>query len=483
LKNSTDEIPVAQTGEILDMNPPISTPIKQLTPADIVLELDKYIIGQNGAKRAVAIALRNRWRRQQVEGELRDEIYPNNIILIGPTGVGKTELARRLANLAGAPFIKVEASKYTEVGYVGRDVESMIRDLMDTAVTKVKAEQREALQVLIEHSVQERLLDLMLPAPRPRRRRGEESSDAGRRTRRAEQDRRRRQREKMRVELMAGLLDNETVEIEVPEDQMPLMQIFSAQGIEEMGINLPEMMGGDGRKMRQRKVTVAEARDFITEEELERQIDMDRAIREAVRRTETAGIVFLDEIDKIAAPSEGGEGGPDVSRSGVQRDILPVVEGTTVTTKYGLIRTDHILFIAAGAFTVSKPSDLIPELQGRFPIRVELDKLGAEEFFRILTEPKNALVKQYTALLATEGITLSFTRDALREIADIAHKVNQRTEDIGARRLHTLMTTLLDDILFDAPGVKRAKITITKERVIKMLSDIAEDEDLSRFIL
>ena len=462
--------------------PPASSPIKQLTPADIVAELDKYIIGQTAAKRAVAIALRNRWRRQQVEGELREEIYPNNIILIGPTGVGKTELARRLANLSGAPFVKVEASKYTEVGYVGRDVESMIRDLMDTAVAKVKSEQRDALQILIEHSVQERLLDLLLPPPRARKRRAEEN-EVGRRTRRAEQDRRRRMREKMRVELIAGLLDNETVELEVPEDQMPLMQIFSAQGIEEMGFSMPDLMGGDGRRMRRRKVTVTEARDFITEEELERQIDMDRVVREAVKRTETAGIVFLDEIDKIAAPTDTNDGGPDISRSGVQRDILPVVEGTTVTTKYGLVRTDHILFIAAGAFTVAKPSDLIPELQGRFPIRVELDKLGAEEFFRILTEPKNALVKQYTALLATEGITLTFTRDALREIADLANKVNQRTEDIGARRLHTLMTTLLDDILFDAPQVKHTKISISKERVTKMLADIAEDEDLSRFIL
>jgi ATP-dependent HslUV protease ATP-binding subunit HslU len=462
--------------------PPIASPIKQLTPADIVRELDKYIIGQNGAKRAVAIALRNRWRRQQVEGELKEEIFPNNIILIGPTGVGKTELARRLANLAGAPFIKVEASNYTEVGYVGRDVESMIRDLMDTAVAKVKSEQREALQILIEHSVQERLLDLLLPPPRSRKRRGDDG-DAGRRTRRAEQDRRRRAREKMRIELLAGLLDTEIVDVEMPEDQMPLMQIFSSQGIEEMGFTMPDIMGGDGRRMRRRKLTVAEARDFVTEEELERQIDMDRVIREAVRRTETAGIVFLDEIDKTAAPAESSDGGPDVSRSGVQRDILPVVEGTTVTTKYGLVRTDHILFIAAGAFTVAKPSDLIPELQGRFPIRVELDKLGTEEFFRILTEPKNALVKQYTALLATEGVTLTFTRDALREVAEIANKVNQRMEDIGARRLHTLMTTLLDDILFDAPQVKNLKINITKERVVKMLSDIADDEDLSRFIL
>lgn len=464
------------------MNPPITPPIKQLTPAEIVAELDLYIIGQDAAKRSVAIALRNRWRRQQVSGELRDEIYPNNIILIGPTGVGKTEIARRLANLAGAPFLKVEASKYTEVGYVGRDVESMIRDLMDTAVAKVKNEQRELLKDSVAATVEERLLDLLVPPARARRRRSAEDDDRARRAKRAEQTRRRRQRELLRDQLREGLLEQQTVEIELPEEPLQMMQIFSAQGMEEMGINLPEMMGGD-KRIRRRMLTVSEARTHVMEEEMDQLVDMDRVIREAVRRTETAGIIFLDEIDKIAAPSESAEAGPDVSRTGVQRDILPVVEGTTVTTKYGMVRTDHILFVAAGAFSIVKPSDLIPELQGRFPIRVELDKLGADEFFRILTEPKNALVRQYIALLATEGVELRFTRGALRELAEIAHKVNQRTEDIGARRLHTLMTTLLDDILFSAPTLKRKRITITKGRVSKQLAEIAEDEDLARFIL
>ncbi|MBU1983973.1 ATP-dependent protease ATPase subunit HslU [bacterium] len=456
--------------------------MKQLIPAEIVREMDAYIIGQEAAKRAVAIAMRNRWRRQQVTSELKDEIYPNNIILIGPTGVGKTELARRLANLAGAPFIKVEASKYTEVGYVGRDVESMIRDLMDTAVGKVKGEQRELLKDSVAATVEERLLDLLQPPTRSRRRRSASEDDRTRRAKRTEQTRRRRQRDLLRQQLREGLLDGQMVELELPEEPMQMMQIFSSQGMEEMGINLPEAMGGD-KRVRRRTVTVAEARNHVTEEEMDQLVDMDRVVREAVRRTETAGIVFLDEIDKIAAPAESSEAGPDVSRSGVQRDILPVVEGTTVTTKYGMVRTDHILFIAAGAFSAVKPSDLIPELQGRFPIRVELDKLGADEFYRILTEPRNALVRQYTALLATEGIELKFTRGALRELADMAHKVNQRTEDIGARRLHTLMTTLLDDILFDAPNVKRKRITITKQRVEKVLSEISENEDLARFIL
>ncbi len=467
------------------MNPPAITPIAQLTPEEIVRELDKYIIGQDDAKRAVAIALRNRWRRQQVIGELRDEIYPNNIILIGPTGVGKTELARRLAGLAGAPFIKVEASKYTEVGYVGRDVESMIRDLMDVAVSRVKAEQRELMRDHLDAQVEERILDLLLPPPRSKRRRGNLDEDVVRRTRRMEQARYRRNRERLLEELRSGAMEAQIIELDVPEDSISTMQIFSSQGYEELGFNMPDLTEGIAKRKRRRMVMISEAREMLAEEELDQSIEMDRVVREALRRTETAGIVFLDEIDKIAAPTEGGEstGTPDVSRAGVQRDILPVVEGTTVTTKYGTVRTDHVLFIAAGAFTTVKPSDLIPELQGRFPIRVELDKLGAEEFYRILTEPKNALIKQYTALLATEGVELKFTRDAIREIAEIAHKVNLRMEDIGARRLHTLMTKLLEDLLFDAPNVKKRSVNISQDFVRKALADIVEDEDLARFIL
>ena len=464
------------------MNPTPTSGINQLTPAEITRELDKYIIGQDDAKRAVAIALRNRWRRQQVTGELRDEIYPNNIILIGPTGVGKTELARRLAGLAGAPFIKVEASKYTEVGYVGRDVESMVRDLVDSAVSKVKAEHRELMRDHLDAAVEERILDLLMPPPRSKRRRGRVDEDMVRRTRRTEMARYRRNRERLRDELRTGQLEAQVIELDVPEDSMPTMQIFSSQGIEELGFNLPEFTEG-AQKRKRRMMMISEAREILAEEELDQAVEMDRVVREAIRRTETSGIVFLDEIDKIATPAESVDGSPDVSRAGVQRDILPVVEGTTVTTKYGLVRSDHILFIAAGAFTTAKPSDLIPELQGRFPIRVELDKLGAEEFFRILTEPKNALIKQYTALLATEGVELKFTRDAIREIAETAHKVNQRTEDIGARRLHTLMTTLLEDLLFDAPHVKRRSMSINQEFVRKALADIAEDEELARFIL
>ena len=465
------------------MNPPVNSPIGQLTPDEIVKELDKYIIGQSDAKRAVAIAMRNRWRRQQVIGELRDEIYPNNIILIGPTGVGKTELARRLAGLAGAPFIKVEASKYTEVGYVGRDVESMVRDLVDSAVSKVKSEQRELMRDHLDAQVEERLLDLLLPPPRNKRRRGNLDEDVVRRTRRTEQARYRRNREHLKEELRSGALEAQIIELDVPEEAMSTMQIFSSQGFEELGFNMPELQDGMPKRKRRRMVMISEARELLAEEEMDQSIEMDRVVREAVRRTETSGIVFLDEIDKIATPAESIDGTPDVSRAGVQRDILPVVEGTAVTTKYGVVRTDHVLFIAAGAFTTVKPSDLIPELQGRFPIRVELDKLGAEEFFRILTEPKNALIKQYTALLATEGVELKFTRDAIREIAEIAHKVNQRMEDIGARRLHTLMTTLLEDLLFEAPNVKKHIVSIGLDFVRKQLADIAEDEDLARFIL
>jgi ATP-dependent HslUV protease ATP-binding subunit HslU len=454
--------------------------IPELTPAQIVGELDRYIIGQDKAKRAVAIALRNRWRRQQVTGSLKDEIYPNNIILIGPTGVGKTEMARRLANLAHAPFIKVEASKYTEVGYVGRDVESMIRDLVDSAVAKVRGEYMKAFHGQAEQRTLERLLDILLPLPRPPRKKKTEGDDGDRQL---ALERRRATRDKIRSQLGDGQLEDRMIELDIEEEPYSMMQIFSPQGIEEMGFNLQEMFGPMvGKRKKRRRCTVGEARDILLAEETDKILDMDRIVREAVSRTESLGIVFLDEIDKIAVAG-GQTEGPDVSREGVQRDILPVIEGTTVTTKYGAVKTDHILFIAAGAFTVAKPSDLIPELQGRFPIRVELDRLSADDFVRILTEPENALVKQYVALLKTESIDLSFTEGAIQEIASIANRVNDRMENIGARRLHTVMTTLLDEILFDASTMKKKKLAITKPFVRKTLQDIVEDEDLSRFIL
>ena len=452
--------------------------IEQLTPKQIVAELDTYIIGQDKAKKAVAIALRNRWRRQRVEGELRDEIMPNNIILIGPTGVGKTEIARRLANLAGAPFVKVEASKFTEVGYVGRDVESMVRDLMDLAVTMLKTEQTQSVQEEANRLAEEKVLDLLFPAL-PKKR-----GDVEDPIRESEaQERYARTRERLRHQFREGKLDNRTVELELPNDRFPIVEIFSPVGIEEMGINIQEMFGGMmPKRTKQRRVNVPEGHRIIAQQEAQKLVDMEEVIQEAKTRVENLGIIFVDEIDKIAGEGKATHG-PDVSREGVQRDILPIVEGTSVATKYGLIRTDHILFIAAGAFSVSKPSDLVPELQGRFPIRVELDRLTAQDFVRILTEPKNALLKQYTALMKTEGVHISFTEDAIEEVAETATIVNERMENIGARRLHTILTTLLEDILFSIPDSKRKRIKVTRDMVKKTLHDIIEDEDLSRYIL
>jgi len=452
--------------------------MKELTPREIVNELDRYIIGQDKAKKSVAIALRNRWRRLQVTSELREEIMPNNIIMIGPTGVGKTEIARRLAKLAGAPFIKVEASKFTEIGYVGRDVESMIRDLVDFAVNMVKAERTEEVQPKAKQIAEERLLDLLLP---PIRRKQEDREfEVGEEV--EIQEMREKNREKLRNLLKQGKLKDRIVELEIPKSQNPMMQIISPVGVEEMGFNFQDLLGGMmPKKVKRRKMTVAEAEDYLMQEEAQKLIDMDEVIKQAIDRVENSGIVFLDEIDKIA----GGKSstGPDVSREGVQRDLLPVVEGTNVITKYGMVRTDHILFIASGAFHVSKPSDLIPELQGRFPIRVELESLTEKDFVRILTEPQNALIKQYTALLLTEGVSLSFTKDAIKEIAHIASEVNDRTENIGARRLHTIMTTLLEDILFNVPDMKEREIKIDKKQVHATLDEIVENEDLSRYIL
>ena len=440
------------------------------TPRQIVTELDKYVIGQAAAKHAVAIALRTRWRRQQLSEDLRDEVTPKNIIMIGPTGVGKTEISRRLAKLSQAPFIKVEASKFTEVGYVGRDVESMIRDLTQFAVNMLKEERTHIVREKAMYQAEERLLDLLLPAPPPR-----PPYEPATETRYGET------REKLRSQLKEGKLDDRQVELDVREKMMPV-GVISNVGMEDLEMNLKEMLSGIfPGKSKKRKVKIKDALNILTEEEVQRLIDIDDVFKEAITRVEQSGIVFLDEIDKIASREKGQ--GPDVSREGVQRDLLPIVEGTTVTTKYGPVRTDHILFIAAGAFHVSKPSDLIPELQGRFPIRVELGSLREEDFIRILTEPKNALLKQYTALLETEGIEIKFTEDAIKEIASTAVAVNERMENIGARRLFTIMEKMLDDISFDAPDLQEKKYNIDAKHVKERLADIIKDQDLSRYIL
>ncbi len=456
--------------------------MKDLKPQEIVRELDKYIIGQDAAKKSVAIALRNRWRRRQLEKDLQEEIAPKNIILIGPTGVGKTEIARRLANLTDSPFYKVEASKFTEVGYVGRDVESMIRDLLELTINTLKARQQEEVQEKAGRIAEERILDVLLPPTNGGGSNGMDGDDTLDVISAPDADSQSSTREKLRKMLRQGKLDKRKIDMDVADKSTPMLEIFSNSGMEEMGINMKEMMGNFMPKnTKRRKLSVKDALNLVTQDEAAHLVDMEQIKTDAISMVEQSGIIFIDEIDKIAGQEKSQ--GPEVSKEGVQRDLLPIVEGSSVPTKYGTVKTDHILFIASGAFHVSKPSDLIPELQGRFPIRVELNSLGANEFTRILTEPKNALVLQYIALLRTEGVKLSFSQEAVEKIADIAVEVNATTENIGARRLHTLMEKLLEEILFEAPDVAENEILIDAEFVSKQLMDIVQNEDLSRYIL
>jgi ATP-dependent HslUV protease ATP-binding subunit HslU len=464
---------------------------QNLTPRQIVAELDKYIIGQDEAKRSVSIALRNRWRRLKADPEIRDEIIPNNILMIGPTGVGKTEIARRLAKLAGAPFIKVEASKFTEVGYVGRDVESMIRDLTDIAINMVKMEMQERVKGRAAEIVEEKILDILIP---PVRKKSSTTSTAGNSKevgfnpdKASDAELNERTRERFRDKLKNGELEDREIEIEVDSSKTPMMQVFGPQGMEEMGMNLQDMLGnlGGGRKKSKRTLPISEAREIMLDQEAEKLIDHEAAVQEALERVQNQGIVFIDEIDKVASDSSSSsKGSGEVSRQGVQRDLLPIVEGSTVNTKHGIVKTDHILFVGSGAFHVSKPSDLIPELQGRFPIRVELNSLTEEDFFNILTQPKNALTKQYQAMLQSEGVRVEFSEDAIREIAKIAAEVNQQVENIGARRLHTILSSLLEELLFAVPDdIQSGEIDIDREYVQKQLSGLAKDKDLSHYIL